>query len=144
MGDAVLQEFLRADLETLRAIEPDGIDLGFQVEFPGAHPGDGVANAFVENLPPEGGILFCDSTLVNKKSERDDIKAVYVPATGLANDHDLMGFANVIMLGAIVKSTGIFGIDIPDMIMRVVGVIDLIAVAALAFTTVIKLKNRDK
>ena len=35
-------------------------------------------------------------------------------------------------------------IDIPDMIMRVVGVIDLIAVAALAFTTVLKLKNRDK
>ena len=59
----------------------------------------------------KGGTLFCDSTLVDKKSARDDITAVYVPATGLANEHDLMGFANVIMLGAILKATGIFGID---------------------------------
>ncbi|MBQ3638551.1 MAG: 2-oxoacid:acceptor oxidoreductase family protein [Clostridia bacterium] len=55
-----------------------------------------------------GGILFCDSTLVNKKSERDDIKAVYVPATGLASDNGLTGFANVILLGVILKVTGIF------------------------------------
>jgi 2-oxoglutarate ferredoxin oxidoreductase subunit gamma len=59
----------------------------------------------------EGGILFCDSTLVDKKSARDDIRAVYVPATGLANENDLLGFANVIMLGVILKKTGIFDID---------------------------------
>ena len=51
------------------------------------------------------------STLVDKKSERSDIQAVYVPVTGLANENDLMGFANVIMLGTILKKTGIFGID---------------------------------
>ena len=34
-----------------------------------------------------------------------------MPATGLANDNDLTGFANVIMLGAILKVTGLFGID---------------------------------
>ena len=56
----------------------------------------------------KGGILFCDSTLVDKKSQRDDIKAYYVPATGLANENDLLGFANVILLGVIVKVTGIF------------------------------------
>ena len=56
----------------------------------------------------KGGILFCDSTLVEKKSLRDDIKAVYVPATGLANENDLLGFANVILLGVIVKVTGVF------------------------------------
>jgi 2-oxoglutarate ferredoxin oxidoreductase subunit gamma len=55
-----------------------------------------------------GGTLFCDSTLVDKKSEREDITAVYVPATGLASDNDLTGFANVIVLGAILKVTGIF------------------------------------
>ena len=55
-----------------------------------------------------GGILFCDSTLVDKKSEREDIQAVYVPATGLASENDLTGFANVILLGVILKVTGIF------------------------------------
>ncbi|MBO7403614.1 MAG: 2-oxoacid:acceptor oxidoreductase family protein [Clostridia bacterium] len=55
-----------------------------------------------------GGTLFCDSTLVDKKSAREDITAVYIPATGLASDNDLTGFANVIILGAILKVTGIF------------------------------------
>ncbi|MBR5680115.1 MAG: 2-oxoacid:acceptor oxidoreductase family protein, partial [Clostridia bacterium] len=32
----------------------------------------------------------------------------YIPATGLASDNDLTGFANVIVLGVILKVTGIF------------------------------------
>jgi len=55
-----------------------------------------------------GGTVFCDSTLVGKKSERTDIKAAYIPATTLANENGLSGFANVIMLGYILKVTGIF------------------------------------
>ncbi len=55
-----------------------------------------------------GGTIFVDSTLIDKKSEREDINAVYIPATGLANDNGLAGFANVILLGKILKVTGIF------------------------------------
>lgn len=55
-----------------------------------------------------GGVLFADSTLIDKRSERDDIKAVYIPATELSNANDLSGFANVIILGQIMKVTGIF------------------------------------
>ena len=55
-----------------------------------------------------GGVLFADSTLIDKKSARDDIKAVYIPATELANANGLGGFANVIILGQIIKVTGIF------------------------------------
>lgn len=55
-----------------------------------------------------GGTIFCDSTLIDKKSERNDIKAVYIPATELAEENDLKGFANVIILGNILKETGIF------------------------------------
>ena len=65
---------------------------------------------FEPKIAPDG-TLFVDSTMVDKKSARTDIRAVYVPVTGMANDHDLMGFANVIMLGAILKETGIFDID---------------------------------
>lgn len=56
----------------------------------------------------KGGMLFVDSSLVNKKSERDDISCYYIPATELANDNGLTGMANVIMLGYIVKKTGLF------------------------------------
>lgn len=55
-----------------------------------------------------GGTIFCDSTLIDKKSERDDIKAVYIPATAMANENNLVGFANVILLGYIIKVTGLF------------------------------------
>ncbi|MBQ4097316.1 MAG: 2-oxoacid:acceptor oxidoreductase family protein, partial [Clostridia bacterium] len=58
-----------------------------------------------------GGMIFCDSTLIDKKSEREDIKAVYIPATGIANDNGLAGFANVIILGQILKVTGIFDFE---------------------------------
>ena len=58
-----------------------------------------------------GGMIFCDSTLIDKKSEREDIKAIYIPVTGIANDNDLSGFANVIMLGQIIKVTGIFDFE---------------------------------
>ncbi len=54
------------------------------------------------------GMIFCDSTLIDKKSAREDIKAYYIPATGIANDNNLAGFANVILLGYILKVTGIF------------------------------------
>lgn len=58
-----------------------------------------------------GGVLFADSSLIDKKSERTDIKAFYIPVTMLASDNDLGGLANVIMLGKLIKETGIFDID---------------------------------
>ena len=76
--------------------------------------------AVVMNLPSfdkfepkvaAGGMIFCDSTLIDKTSEREDIKAVYIPVTAIANDNDLAGFANVIMLGQILKVTGIFDFE---------------------------------
>ena len=58
-----------------------------------------------------GGTMFCDSTMVDRKSSRTDIKAVYIPATELANDNGLTGFANVIILGTLIRETGLFTYD---------------------------------
>jgi len=58
-----------------------------------------------------GGILVIDSTLVDKRSERTDIKTVAVPATELAVENGLEGFANVIILGQLIKVTGLFAYD---------------------------------
>ena len=57
------------------------------------------------------GTMFSDSTLINKLSWRDDISAYYVPASGMASDNDLGGFANVIMLGKLVATTKLFDHD---------------------------------
>ena len=54
-----------------------------------------------------GGKCFIDSTLVEEKCDRKDIECYYVPATGLANENGLKGMANVILLGKMIKETGL-------------------------------------
>lgn len=53
-----------------------------------------------------GGSCFIDSTLIEEKCDRTDISCYYVPATQLANENDLHGMANVILLGKMIKETG--------------------------------------
>lgn len=55
----------------------------------------------------KGGKVFVDSTLVDGKSDRADIECFYVPATQLAADNNLKGMANVILLGKVIKETGV-------------------------------------
>ena len=55
-----------------------------------------------------GGCVFVDSSLVPKTCERTDIRAYYIPATRLADEAGLKGLANVIMLGKVIRETGIF------------------------------------
>lgn len=57
---------------------------------------------FIGNVVP-GGVAVIDSTLIDKKVERTDIKAFYVPATGLADEKKLSGLANMIILGKLLK-----------------------------------------
>lgn len=54
-----------------------------------------------------GGSCFIDSTLIEEKCDRSDISCYYVPATQLANDNELHGMANVILLGKMIKEIGI-------------------------------------
>ncbi|MBQ7474554.1 MAG: 2-oxoacid:acceptor oxidoreductase family protein [Clostridia bacterium] len=76
--------------------------------------------AVVMNLPSfdkfeprvkAGGLLVCDTTMIDKKTERADIDTLCVPASELASENGLTGFANVIILGAIIKKTGLFTFD---------------------------------
>lgn len=61
-----------------------------------------------EDSVVKGGMVFVDNSLVTRKCARDDINCYYIPATELANENGLTGMANVIMLGFIVKKTGLF------------------------------------
>ena len=54
-----------------------------------------------------GGMAFIDSTLVDGKTDRTDIKCFWIPATGLANENGLQGMANIILTGKILKETGL-------------------------------------
>lgn len=58
-----------------------------------------------------GGKLFVDATLVDLTTDRTDIDVICIPATGLAEENSLSGFSNVILMGKIIKETGLFGYD---------------------------------
>lgn len=59
-----------------------------------------------------GGVALIDSTLIEAKTDRTDIKAFYVPATKLASDNDLKGMANIILLGKLIKETNLASMDV--------------------------------
>ncbi len=58
-----------------------------------------------------GGSIFVDSTLIGRKVERDDVKAFYIPATKMAADAGIPTLANMIMMGKMIKETGVVNYD---------------------------------
>ncbi|MCQ2455825.1 MAG: 2-oxoacid:acceptor oxidoreductase family protein [Clostridia bacterium] len=59
-----------------------------------------------ENAVVKGGMIFADSTLIERKVARDDVKAFYIPATAMASENGFPTLANMIILGKILKETG--------------------------------------
>ncbi len=58
------------------------------------------------------GMAFIDSTLVDGKTDRTDIKCFYIPATQLANDNGLKGMANIILTGKMLKEIGLDDMEV--------------------------------
>ena len=65
---------------------------------------------FEDNVVP-GGKIFIDSTLVTRDVKRSDVKVYKIDATHLAQKMGLPKLANIIMVGKLVKETGIFTYD---------------------------------
>ena len=53
------------------------------------------------------GLLLINSSLIDHKASRDDIKGYYVPANELANEVGNAKVANMVMLGAFIELTKI-------------------------------------
>lgn len=59
-----------------------------------------------------GGIIVMDSSLINIKSDRDDIQQFALPATQMATDIHMPKLANMIMLGKYIKATNFCSLDV--------------------------------
>ena len=57
---------------------------------------------FVDAVVP-GGQIFIDSTLIDAKVERTDVKVHYIPATQMAKDAGLGNLSNMIIAGKLLK-----------------------------------------
>ena len=53
-----------------------------------------------------GGTIYADSSLIERKVERDDVEVIYIPATQMASDNGLDGLANMIICGKLMELQG--------------------------------------
>ncbi|HHV60207.1 MAG TPA: 2-oxoacid:ferredoxin oxidoreductase subunit gamma [Clostridiaceae bacterium] len=60
-----------------------------------------------ESFVEPGGIIVIDSSLVDRKCTRNDIKVFEIPATRIASEMGNQVFANIILLGKLVAETNI-------------------------------------
>ncbi len=58
-----------------------------------------------------GGKVFVDSTLIDRKVNRSDVDAFYIPATKLAKEAGIPTLANMIMVGKMIKETGMISFE---------------------------------
>jgi 2-oxoglutarate ferredoxin oxidoreductase subunit gamma len=65
-----------------------------------------------EPLVKPGGLLVVDSSLVEKKAQRNDVQVVYVPATRSAEELGNRRMANMVMVGALLANYDLFSLDV--------------------------------
>ena len=65
---------------------------------------------YVDSVVP-GGKIFVDSTLITEKVARSDVEVFYVPASGMAKDAGFTTLANMVLMGKVIKETGVVSFD---------------------------------
>ena len=65
---------------------------------------------FIDSVTPDG-VVIVDSSLIEKKTDRTDVRACYVPASKLAEENGISGLGNIILLGKLWKETQFCGKD---------------------------------
>ena len=73
-----------------------------------------------EDAVVPGGMIIVDSTLIERKVKRDDVKVFYIPATQMAQDMDAPTLANMIIAGKLMKESGMRIDNIEDSLKKVV------------------------
>ena len=74
-----------------------------------------------ESAVQPGGMIFVDSTLIDRRVERTDVTTFYVPATAMASESGITTLANMILTGKILKELGQFDMaDVENALRKVV------------------------
>lgn len=69
------------------------------------------------SLVRRGGVLLLDSTLIEQRSEREDIREIALPAKQIADELGFPQIANVVMLGALVAAIGVVKLETIDRVL---------------------------
>ena len=68
----------------------------------------------------KGGTIVVDSTLIERKVARDDVKVISIPATKMASDNDIPTLANMIIVGKVLSELGEFGDTVDAALKKVI------------------------
>ena len=60
-----------------------------------------------EDAVTPGGIMLVDTSLVSRLPERDDVQVFAFEATNMAEEAGLKGLANIVLVGKMLKETGL-------------------------------------
>lgn len=71
---------------------------------------ESIYQSALESVKP-GGTLFVNSSLVKKQLTRPEVKQVYFPVSEMAQEMGNVRVANIIMLGAVIRTTGMLSAD---------------------------------
>jgi 2-oxoglutarate ferredoxin oxidoreductase subunit gamma len=64
-----------------------------------------------QSILQAGGLLCANSSIVNTESARSDIEILTIPTSELAEQLGTMKVANMVMLGALVRASGMISMD---------------------------------
>lgn len=67
-----------------------------------------------ESTVVSGGTIILDSSLIDRKVEREDVNVIYIPATKLASENGMPTLANMIIVGKLLALEGETSDDIID------------------------------
>ena len=73
-----------------------------------------------ENAVKPGGMMIADASMLVSgiRSKRTDITAFYPEAAQMASNNDMLGLGNLIMLGKLLKETGLFKAETVEKAMK--------------------------
>jgi len=71
-----------------------------------------------EPILKPGGALFLNKSIIHQSAKRDDIRIVEVPANELAGELGNARVANMVMLGALIRSSDIVSPDTLETVIR--------------------------
>lgn len=71
---------------------------------------ESIYQSALESVKP-GGTLFVNSSLVEKQLTRPEVHQVHIPVSEMAQEMGNVRVANIIMLGAVIKATGMLSAD---------------------------------
>jgi len=64
-----------------------------------------------EGAVSAGGCVIVDSSIVERPPTRTDVDTFRIPATAMCAEHGLVGLANMVMVGKLIRETGVCNMD---------------------------------